>query len=469
MNRTTLLLLAFFHCMTVWAQAQPSAKPTKDSPDGLFSVEYPEVYELANIILALTDYGLNDKWQVRKDFDYYREMRDFFKAYQDHPLLDSVNFSRERWAEFLSFRTDAYAFKFDDKGKIVRTNEFHAFEHLTFDKYLPLVEDFARQTGFRSFFQSHQSYYQGMIESYRKEYLLPQMKDFLSREFGDYFSNKKYSIVLSPFVYAQNLHRDINNTWTADFPTIAQGIVDGTGFPNKEEKSTELHTLFSEMDHGYVNPTTSKYDLPKYIDNQYWDKESGYTDEAVFNEYMTWAAFDLFNDLYFPEIAEKINLNWHIQNETRGFIYSAIFGQKLKELYRNKGKSDNIASLYPKMLEWMQSVQTTLSKPRLLNDGDSLKIQADRNVIQLNFSEAMQEAAMFDAVLEFDQWTKKTIQIGPANNLKWSNNGTQATFDLTLPQQQEYYLVFNWWGVTQPLISKKGVHLSPYCGFLVKQ
>ena len=31
----------------------------------LINIEYPEVYELANIVLALTEYGITDKWQVR--------------------------------------------------------------------------------------------------------------------------------------------------------------------------------------------------------------------------------------------------------------------------------------------------------------------------------------------------------------------------------------------------------------------
>ncbi len=77
----------------------------------IISVEYPEVYELANIVLALTEYGISDKWQVRKYFAYYDEMRTYFEPYMDHPLLDSVNFSRERWQEYLSYRTDAYAFE----------------------------------------------------------------------------------------------------------------------------------------------------------------------------------------------------------------------------------------------------------------------------------------------------------------------------------------------------------------------
>ena len=95
------------------------------------------------------------------------------------------------------------------------------------------------------------------------------------------------------------------------------------------------------MDHGYVNPTTDKYDLKEKFMEELWDAESGYSGggNAVFNEYMTWAVYDIFNDKYFPENAETINLNWHFQNDTRGFKYSRIFASKLRELY-NKYKGE---------------------------------------------------------------------------------------------------------------------------------
>ena len=254
--------------------------------DDIIVVEYPEVYELANIVLALTEYGITDKWQVQKDFKYYEEMRAYFKPFEDHPLLDSVNFSRDRWQEYLSYRTDSYAFVFDEHNKLKRVNDFQSFEISTFDKFKILTEDFAEKSKFREFYQSHKTYYQQIIENYKREYLLEEMKSFLTNEFGNYFAEKKYAIVISPFVYAQNLHRDIDSTWTADFPHVAKPIIAGTGFENIEDKATEIHTLFTEMDHGYVNPTTDKHDMARFKE-EIWDLESGYAGggNAVFNEY----------------------------------------------------------------------------------------------------------------------------------------------------------------------------------------
>lgn len=448
-----------------------SGRPTNLPPhqDNMISIEYPEVYELANIVLALTEYGINDKWQVRKDFGYYEEMRAYFKPYEDHPLLDSVNFSRERWQEYLSYRTDSYAFVFDENNRLKRVNDFQSFEINTFDKFRSLTEDFAIKSDFRKFYHSHSNYYKQIIEYYKKEYLLEEMKNFLAEEFGNYFAEKKYSIVVSPFVYAQNLHRDIDSTWTADFPNIAKPIIEGTGFENIEDKSTEIHTLFTEMDHGYVNPTTDRFDTKKF-DEKIWDDGSGYSGgrNDVFNEYMTWAVFDIFNSRYFPQFADRVNLNWHFQNDTRGFIYSDLFAEKLKELYNKYRGTKTIKDIYPELLEWAEKVQYTLTKPLLLNDSDTLWIVSNPSLIELEFSEPMAETENFDIVLQFDQWDKQVVEIGKKNNIKWEDDGKKLSFETDLPKKDEYYLLFNWWGVEKPVKSKKGITLKATSGLIIK-
>ncbi len=457
-----ILSASVFSCKT--ADRLPFSKP---DTDGVISVEYPEVYELANIVLALTDYGITDKWQVRKDFAYYEEMRKYFEPYMGHPLLDSVNFSRERWEEYLSYRTDSYAFELDGDSRLKRRNNFQSFDIKTFDEFKSLTEDFARKSNFRVFFKERQEYRQQIIQRYRDEYLLAEMKAFLTKEFGDFFGDKKYSIVISPFVYAQNLHRDIDSNWTADFPTIAKPVIEGRKFENKEDKSAEIHTLFTEMDHGYVNPTTEKYDIKARFDEKLWDDESGYSNSgnAVFNEYMTWAVFDIFNSIYFPEFAGKVNLNWHFQNDTRGFIYSDLFASKLKEIYNKYKGRRKIKDLYPELLEWTKEIQPGLSKPLLLNDSDTLYVSPSKNAIELQFSEPMKKVDSFDLVLHFSQWDKEVVNV---SGIKWDEDGRSVSFELELPQKEEYYLLLNWWGVQKPLMSQKGIMLRATSGFLIK-
>ena len=123
-----------------------SCKETPERPEvsqEIIQVEYPEAYELANIILSLTEYGKTDPMEVRKDFEYYAEVQEYFAQVMDHPLLDTVNYSREEWEAYLSFRTDSYAFDFDENDQLSRQFEFitnEGFQH--FDDHLDLINDF---------------------------------------------------------------------------------------------------------------------------------------------------------------------------------------------------------------------------------------------------------------------------------------------------------------------------------------
>ena len=438
-------------------------------PEDNFSIEYPEVYELANIALALTEYGKTDKWQVRKDIEYYDKTMEYFSHFESHPLIDSINFSRERWEEYLSYRTDAYAFAFDDDNSLKRINEFKSFEIETFDKYKELTEDFAEQSKFRKFYVENKSFYDSIVENYRNEYMLKEMRDFLNYHFGNYFENKKYSIVISPFVYAQNLHRDIDSTWTADFPTVAKEIIEGRGFGNPEDKSSEVHTLFTEMDHGYVNPTTNKFLIKDKFDELIWDDESGYAGNGkdVFNEYMTWAVFDIFNRIEYPAKAEKINLNWHFQNDSRGFQYSNLFASKLIEL-SEKEPNKKIKDLYPTLLNWTQKTQNKLTKPIIINEIDTIIVDPNYNTIKVSFSEPMIKKNTFDIVLYFDQWNSDVVTINENNKVRWNEDGTNLDFQLLLPNRIEYKILFNWWGVSNPIFSEKNILLEAANGFIVK-
>lgn len=52
------VLLTFLLVMSLCLEAQEK--------DRIVKIGIPEVYELANVILAVTPYGIEDKWEVRK-------------------------------------------------------------------------------------------------------------------------------------------------------------------------------------------------------------------------------------------------------------------------------------------------------------------------------------------------------------------------------------------------------------------
>ncbi len=447
-------------------------KTTNAKNKNIIQIEYPESYELANIILALTEYGKTDKWEVRQGFDYYDKVQEYFKSVNKHPLLDSVNYSRERWEEYLSFRTDSYAFMFNENNRLKRKFNFYTNRGFhPFDNHLDLINDFIQKSNFRVFFEQNKDYYISVSDKYKKTQYLNEMREFLIDEFGEQYSDdEKYNIVLSPFVYRMNCHRDIDSTTVADFITIPNYVLSDTIVTNKKDIATSIHNLFTEMDHGYVNPTTSQWQnlVTKKFNAQLWDNKSGYNEgegyddsgNATFNEYMTWAVYDIFLQKYFPNIVDEVGLNWSFQNDSRGFEYSQLFTQQLLTLYNQKKDGETLKDLYPNILDWTSEIQKSLSKPKIISPKDSISINfSEKTKVAITFSERMKKSDTITTILQNGKKIRKFIDLNSLdNNLNWSENGMTVEFEISLPSNHNLcYLQFNWWGTKHPLISEKGI------------
>ncbi len=399
------------------------------SPEPTIGVEYPEVYELSNIILAMTQHGLEDEWEVQKDFPYYDVAMEYFDSFKSHPIISAANFSRERWMEFLSFRTDAYAFVFSNEGQLQRTSDFQSFEIRAFDDHLDSIQDFADKSNFRQFFNAQSACRNRIVADYKRNYMIEEMRDFLEREFGDYFSAKRYIVALSPFVGAQNLHRDVSDTLTVDFPPVAMSILRGNDF-QPQDQASQIHTLFTEMDHGYVNPTTENFgpQVEEKFDGTLWSNGSGYEDYpfAVFNEYMTWALFDIFTAEHFPAFADQVSFRWHVQNESRGFPYSYDFAQILLQL-RRENPSLPVRALYPELLDRLSVLEPVMSKARVLNVNDEFVASDLRDTwVELVFSEPMEPAERLSMAVWQPGFENFAIELTEAD-IAWNEDATRLS------------------------------------------
>jgi hypothetical protein len=431
-----------------------------------------ETYELANIILAMTDYGKTDRWEVAQMSDYYREVRTYFDQYSNHPLLTKVNYSRAKWDSYLSFRTDAYAFVFDKDGNIVRAKNFYANEGLNpFEENLSLVNDFARTTGFRDFYQQHIKYYKGLAVAYLESQHYPEMLAFLQKEFGKRQTMVAYAITISPLVGRMNCHRTVEGVAT-DFITVPDFLLKSTEI-NKatdEEIASGTHMLFTELDHGFVNPLSLQYRelLKDHFSAEKWDAGSGYEKDSLasFNEYMTWALYDLYVQTYFPSVAAMVFVDWALQNETRGFYASALFNHELRKIYNGRKRGQTIKDLYPAFIKQIGALQVTLSKPTIV---DQVNKTAEDSVIlfTIRFSEPMQALPAIDVVcvtkLDNKTQLKKITLTVEDNALTWLENNTALRFGLKPMKGFANKMVFNYpWKTRATLKSGKGIHLAAY-------
>lgn len=432
-----------------------------------------ETYELANIILAMTDYGKTDRWEVAQMSDYYREVRAHFDQYANHPLLAKVNYSRTRWDSYLSFRTDAYAFAFDKGGNIARSKSFYANEGLNpFEENLLLVNDFVKTTGFRSFYQQHINYYEGLATAYLESQHYPEMLAFLHKEFGKRKTLSAYAIVMSPLVGRMNCHRTVDGIAT-DFITVPDFLLKNTetNKATEEDIASGTHMLFTELDHGFVNPLSYEHRqlLKDHFSIEKWDAGSGYEKDSLasFNEYMTWALYDLYVQRYFPSVAGRVSVDWALQNETRGFYASTLFSHELRKVYDGRKRGQTIKDLYPAFIKRIGALQATLSKPLISDYNQDNKAVTDSAVLfTIRFSEPMQTLPAIDVVCitrQNDKTQQEEITLTENNALSWSDNNTTLRFRLSPVKGFANRIVFNYpWKTRATLKSMKGVDLAPY-------
>jgi hypothetical protein len=260
------------------------------------------------------------------------------------------------------------AFAFDEDGRLQRRHDFYSMGKKVnaFEDHLALIQDFAAQSGFRSFWRNKKPYLDSLCARYEASLIVPEVEMFLSRAFR-MTSKGSLQIMVSPLVGRMHCQRTFNGMSTSfiNIPDYIFNTIDVADISDKD-LAIGVHMFFTEIDHDYVTPTsmTFKRELKRYFDPGKWDKGSGYEKyrHGTFDEYMTWAVYDLFVRERFPDVADKVIPEWHKINANRGFFASRLFGEKLAALYANRGPQEELPELYPVMIEWCGSVADRLEE-----------------------------------------------------------------------------------------------------------
>ena len=124
--------------------------------------------------------------------------------------------------------------------------------------------------------------------------------------------------------------------------------------------ATVQRILFTEIDHAFVNPVTDRHRTrvnSAFGSRSEWttDASSFYNSPtAVFNEYMTWAAFLLFingrvSDEDFVAVRQNVV---QLMQGSRRFQRFGAFADELLRLYRARPAGARVADLYPAILDW---------------------------------------------------------------------------------------------------------------------
>lgn len=351
----TLLLTA---CAGTGASPGVLARP-QPADTSRIRIVIPEVYELANIIIALTTFGQTNPVAVHRTGAYYQRVNTAFSAFRNHPSMRELQFGeRETLRQYYDFRDNSSVYVYED-GDIRPNAAARASRHVNiFQERLSAVQSFAEASRFRDFFTANASFYVDQIERYRTVAEVGAMADWLEQEFPG-VRYRHYTVVLSPLVYGAHSAR-FPSSDDAVFFVSGPDVTTGSSTSEGVRKATVQRILFTEIDHAFVNPTTDRHRASitrAFATRAKWttDASSFYNSPtAVFNEYMTWAAFLLFahDRLSEPDFETVRRLTVQLMEGGRRFQRFGAFSAQLLALYENRPPGTTVAALFPPIIAW---------------------------------------------------------------------------------------------------------------------
>jgi hypothetical protein len=341
---------------------------------GNTEIAIPEVHELANIVVALTDIGMADSNMVAMTTPYYAEVMRHFRPYKDHVLIGSINKqlqpleSIEGYWFYYALKMNSCSWKFDEDGKLTRRLDIMemGFGHPgnPVPGYKEMLEDFAIKSGFRKFYSDHKAHYDTLLQVYRTYNNLGKMQHW-----AEQFFNKKYgtyTVYFSPLVGGAHSTQRYNYRGFTETVMFVDATYEYKKHNPAVNEMLSSRVVFTEIDHNFVNPVSSRYrkdineafsSRTKWVDTSLFGTGGYSNPEAVFNEYMTWAVYSLYcidhfkpadRDLFIPMMEQQMA-------NMRGFIKFKEFNRQLMQVYIDKPgiKPDE---LFSQMLAWSKKV-----------------------------------------------------------------------------------------------------------------
>lgn len=335
-------------------------------------VEIPAVYELMNIVFALTNKGKTMPGLIYKDTPYYADVLKWFGPYENEPVVKNINAAlTESGDTYSALKMDAYAFVFSDSGRISQSPVYDRIgnspvNHLR--PYINALQTFAEKSDFQNFYKKHQDYYQKLIVAFRDSVGIPSMQNWLNTNFPT-TRYDSFKIIFSPLV-----SNNQSANWFSDNGfREAQAHVN---FPFRDKSKagkwsekallvSDGNLVFTELNHSFINPESEKPQYNKTILKAFsnfdtWNEKGkpaamSYNDAySSFNEYMNWGLVSLRYIDFAPqeEQAALISSIEKVLVEYRGFRRFGAFNQFLVDLYKKRKPGQTVADLYPAIVTW---------------------------------------------------------------------------------------------------------------------
>lgn len=371
------LLIVFSGCKT---PVPTISNRYKESVNEEIQVDIPEVYEAMQIALSLTDTYQSDPNLIKKDTPYYEEMMHHFSEHKSHPLITKLDKKLKKAGAYNEINTlirfQALNYSLKD-GKLVKENRYNIpfvynvapYPLFLYHNNMQQINNFLKVSDFAGFYSQHKGHYDSLITQSRELNDYTGMKRWLEREFP-HIRNEAFLILFSPLTGGLHNVKEFSSKsgdkkqsiMFVNAPDYERGIWKGRTLAEKSAYASRI--VFTEIDHSYVNPTTSLYigqiesAMQELKDWKTGKVTGGYNSYSLtFNEYMTWAVYTLYAyDTYPPDVFERViesQIKFMVNN--RGFTKFREFNNALLSLYVKKNDGQKVADLYPDIINWIES------------------------------------------------------------------------------------------------------------------
>jgi hypothetical protein len=341
----------------------------------------PEVYELVNIAIALTDFAAENQGLVVTDTEYHARVMERFASVRAHPFVQALD-AEMRANDFVYFRhkMNAYAFDFDGSGAIVRSavydrTGFRGDRENTLLPHLALMQSFADASNFREFYTAEQPFYESQIAYLRDNADTAGITAWLQGNFPGVRAYDGVKIIFSPLVGGnQSLTTFDNDGYRELQPHVNFPYYSTEGLSPEANAIARANILFTEMNHGFINaPAEANAGAIEAAigERAFWadDTKAARTyggDGSLFNEYMNWGLVSLYHYDRMNEADRAISRAQveHMMTEGRGFRQFAPFNAFLVDAYANRQPGQTLADLYPAIIAWFAEHEASAGQQR---------------------------------------------------------------------------------------------------------
>jgi Domain of unknown function (DUF4932) len=342
----------------------------KKQNDKQTTVEIPEVYELMNIIFALTQTGKKNNAIIEKSTEYYNDVINFFKPYENEMVISKIDsLFAKKLIYHCELKLDSYSFEFNKNNEIIQKKPYFITSRENFNTlspYITALQAFAKKSDFRSFYKNHIFFYNDQILYYKDSAQVGKMHQWLDANFPNTQLNS-FKVVFSPLVSGwQNANEINNNGFTEAFAHVNYPYYRSQKLSLAADGLRRGNNIFTELNHIFLSSQRRKDEnnlrINEAITNTYdWidstkTSKNYNTPTGCFDEYMNWALVSLWyvDNAPKPELDLLTKSIEQFMVVTRGFKRFKEFNQYLINLYNTKKEVSNIDGLYPQIIDWFK-------------------------------------------------------------------------------------------------------------------